>query len=607
MADRYLLESGAPDGYLLEDGSGVLLLDQLQWSLVATSKNDAKYLNPPQVSPLVIPIPAGAQVGDVIDVLFQYGTPSTTDIAGLAATDDATTPNTYLQTGSTNYSSAHGQGMAAFRAVVADASAANITISWTANANGFIAGIAHLRRCAAGHITADPLTGTPNQANQATPGTGTDAINSGTTTPLVPGSLIVCYLMYPGSSPSSTTQGTSFALAIDDTTTAQQASEWLEQVSAAAIAGTWTEGSAQPAMTIVFAFAPPSGVTAKPGTAALSFAGLAPVVQQPRTVTPGVASVVFTGQAPKTPRVVLPGFAQIAFTGKAPVVLQPRTVVPGTASVLFTGKAPTVLQPRTVLPGLSQIVFTGKPPAVQTPVTAKPGLCSVVFTGKPPTALQPRTAKPGTGSVLFSGQPPTVKTPRTALPGLCQIVFTGQAPAVVAGSGKTVIPGTASLTFTGEAPAALQPRTAAPGKASLAFSGLAPVVRQPRTVLPGLGAVAFTGFAPTVTAPKVFRPGTASLVLAGLAPSAPQPRTVRPGSAQLLFQGIAPLVVIRVYAVMVADGGRAAYVVVESSAWPLELAQESRSSQLVAESSRQAPEFDEGGRAAAVLAQTGGG
>jgi hypothetical protein len=27
MADRYLLESGSPDGYLLEDGSGVLLLD----------------------------------------------------------------------------------------------------------------------------------------------------------------------------------------------------------------------------------------------------------------------------------------------------------------------------------------------------------------------------------------------------------------------------------------------------------------------------------------------------------------------------------------------------------------------------------------------------
>ena len=27
MADRLLLESGAPDGYLLEDGSGVLLLE----------------------------------------------------------------------------------------------------------------------------------------------------------------------------------------------------------------------------------------------------------------------------------------------------------------------------------------------------------------------------------------------------------------------------------------------------------------------------------------------------------------------------------------------------------------------------------------------------
>jgi len=27
MADRYLLESGSPDGYLLEDGSGVLILE----------------------------------------------------------------------------------------------------------------------------------------------------------------------------------------------------------------------------------------------------------------------------------------------------------------------------------------------------------------------------------------------------------------------------------------------------------------------------------------------------------------------------------------------------------------------------------------------------
>ena len=27
-ADRYLLESGAPDGYLIEDASGVLILEQ---------------------------------------------------------------------------------------------------------------------------------------------------------------------------------------------------------------------------------------------------------------------------------------------------------------------------------------------------------------------------------------------------------------------------------------------------------------------------------------------------------------------------------------------------------------------------------------------------
>jgi hypothetical protein len=34
MADRYLLESGSPDGYLLEDGSGVLLIDLAEVTLV---------------------------------------------------------------------------------------------------------------------------------------------------------------------------------------------------------------------------------------------------------------------------------------------------------------------------------------------------------------------------------------------------------------------------------------------------------------------------------------------------------------------------------------------------------------------------------------------
>lgn len=37
MANRYLLESGAPDGYLLEDGSGVLLLEEDDPSVTAIS------------------------------------------------------------------------------------------------------------------------------------------------------------------------------------------------------------------------------------------------------------------------------------------------------------------------------------------------------------------------------------------------------------------------------------------------------------------------------------------------------------------------------------------------------------------------------------------
>lgn len=38
MADRYLLESSAVDGYLLEDGSGVLLLETVAAAVHAHTK-----------------------------------------------------------------------------------------------------------------------------------------------------------------------------------------------------------------------------------------------------------------------------------------------------------------------------------------------------------------------------------------------------------------------------------------------------------------------------------------------------------------------------------------------------------------------------------------
>jgi hypothetical protein len=37
MADRYLIETSAVDGYLLEDGSGVLLLEALDIALLSAS------------------------------------------------------------------------------------------------------------------------------------------------------------------------------------------------------------------------------------------------------------------------------------------------------------------------------------------------------------------------------------------------------------------------------------------------------------------------------------------------------------------------------------------------------------------------------------------
>lgn len=234
------------------------------WTKVGTFKNDAKYANPTQTSPLVVAI-SGHQAGDLAVVDFQYGTSGTTDITGLGVSDDAGVPNTYTRNGTTNFDSGHQQGMAQFRGVVADASVANVSASWSAQADAFLAMTVTIYRNDLGALTGDPLTGTPAEANQPTPGTGVDAVTSGTTTPGVNGALVHCALMYPGSVPATTTHGTGFTLGLDDTVTAQQATEWLEQAVAAAIAGTWTEGTTgQPAMTITSAYAPPTPAATTP-------------------------------------------------------------------------------------------------------------------------------------------------------------------------------------------------------------------------------------------------------------------------------------------------------------------------------------------------------
>lgn len=231
------------------------------WSVIGTpTKNDAKYANPTQTSPVTVAVPTGVHVGDLLVVDFQYGTVGGTDITGLACTDNATAPNGYSQTGTTNHDAGTDQGMAEFRAWVTDASATTISVSFTGQADAFLAVQCIAYRHTNGAITSDPLTGTPDKGNQAAPGTGANAITQPTgTTPAVSGALIHCALIYPGALPTTTTVGTGFTLGQDDTAGAQQATEWLEQATAANIKGTWTEGSAGQAMTIVAAFAPPAG------------------------------------------------------------------------------------------------------------------------------------------------------------------------------------------------------------------------------------------------------------------------------------------------------------------------------------------------------------
>lgn len=85
-------------------------------------------------------------------------------------------------------------------------------------------------------------------AAQATPGTGTDAITSGTISPATDGDLIYSALMFNGTDPTTIAHGTNFNTAditgAPSTDAVPMAHEYLVQSAHASIAGTWTQTGA---------------------------------------------------------------------------------------------------------------------------------------------------------------------------------------------------------------------------------------------------------------------------------------------------------------------------------------------------------------------------
>lgn len=158
--------------------------------------------------------------------------------------------------------------------------------------------------------------------------------------------------------------------------------------------GQTTGGAGYPVWSNWF-FSQAAATNLTPGAASVSFTGYAPTVAQSgnQNIAPGAASLTFTGYAPSIaqPQGINPGAASITFTGYAPSIAQPKNVAPGAASVTFTGYAPSIAQPKNVTPGAGSVTFTGYAPTVTQAAGSQnisPGAASVVFTGYAPTVVQ---------------------------------------------------------------------------------------------------------------------------------------------------------------------------------------------------------------------------
>ena len=226
------------------------------WSKVRSFLNNAGYVSGTAGSPYGTTAPANLVVGDLLVISFEYGSGS--DQSAILSASDASA-NSWTNEAHA-YDATNHEGAMRFSTVITTqiASGGAIQVSWTGGASfNFLCLFVEQWHYSTG--TPIGIDGTPTGQAQATPGTGTDAITSGTTSPSHDGCLVHSALVYGNSIPTTTTVGTGFTSSVNDLATSQMATEQLTQGSHAAIAGTWTEGSAQPTLCLVTAYAPPAG------------------------------------------------------------------------------------------------------------------------------------------------------------------------------------------------------------------------------------------------------------------------------------------------------------------------------------------------------------
>jgi len=182
-----------------------------------------------------------------------------------------------------------------------------------------------------GVATSSPLTGTPAQQAQTSPGTGTDAITSGTTTPGANGALIYGWTQNDSGS-TLASAGTGYTSATSNATIAGR-TEYLTQGTAAAKAATFTVAANEAHITGVMAFLPAA-------TSATTTAGQCSYAFTPQNVatkpafgqTSNQASYAFTPQNVATSKTT----ASITAIGQASYAFTPQNVTTTKSATYLT-------------------------------------------------------------------------------------------------------------------------------------------------------------------------------------------------------------------------------------------------------------------------------
>lgn len=229
------------------------------WTKVRSIIEDSGYTSVSSFSPYVVNAPANLPVGDLLILTFQYGAASDQQSI-ISGTDNAPVPNTYTKEAHA-FDGTHQQGAIRLSTIITSQIVTGdlIKAQWTGG-GGFIFVTLLVEQWHYSTGTPAGISGTPAGQFQSAPGTGTDAITSGTTTPTADGCLIHGSLIYTGSLPGSTTAGTGFTTSVDDLMAAQVITEQFTQTTHAAVAATWTQtATAQPTIALVAAYAPPGG------------------------------------------------------------------------------------------------------------------------------------------------------------------------------------------------------------------------------------------------------------------------------------------------------------------------------------------------------------